>query len=329
MKRILTSAIAVALLLIITMSCDNSNNKAILARSTGQINHLIVVSNSTLWEGETGITFRKIMSEPIEGLPQHEVVLDVSPIRNNNFKNLFLHSRNILMFKKSNENSFKIVKDSFASPQMLIVVKGIDDSAISKVFADNSVEIISELRKADLKQMQMNNRKNSKDTIKTFKTMGIKMKVPRKFRFVDATEDFIWMRSQLYGGIAVGDGVANILVYTKPITDDLNIDIVIENRNEIGKKFIKGSGENMYMITEKAYDPYSYKTTIAGLQAIETRGKWEMKDDFMAGPFLNYTIVDKENNRLIVLEGFVYAPSIDKRDFMFELESIMKTFSLR
>ena len=43
----------------------------------------------------------------------------------------------------------------------------------------------------------------------------------------------------------------------------------------------------------------------------------------MAGPFLNYIVEDKPNNRLLVMEGFVFAPSVNKRDYMFELESIL------
>jgi hypothetical protein len=50
-----------------------------------------------------------------------------------------------------------------------------------------------------------------------------------------------------------------------------------------------------------------------------------MKNDFMSGPFINYAIIDKKNKRIIVLEGFCYAPSKEKRDLMFEAESIIKS----
>jgi hypothetical protein len=45
----------------------------------------------------------------------------------------------------------------------------------------------------------------------------------------------------------------------------------------------------------------------------------------MAGPFLNYAIKDTENNRYLVIEGFTYAPSAEKRNHQFELESILKS----
>ena len=96
-------------------------------------------------------------------------------------------------------------------------------------------------------------------------------------------------------------------------------------RDTIGKKYIPGSKDGMYMITEAAYTPSTVSTKILGKNAYETRGKWEVKNDFMAGPFLNYAIIDEKNDRLLVVEGFTYAPSVNKREFLFELEAIAKS----
>ena len=48
----------------------------------------------------------------------------------------------------------------------------------------------------------------------------------------------------------------------------------------------------------------------------------------MGGPFLSYTFKDTDNRRLIVVEGFSYSPGAKKRDFVFELEAILKTVKL-
>jgi len=79
------------------------------------------------------------------------------------------------------------------------------------------------------------------------------------------------------------------------------------------------------MITETAYSPHIKNTQLSGNDAFEVRGKWEVKGDFMAGPFLNYSVIDEKNDRMLVVEGFTYAPNINKRDYMFELEAILKT----
>jgi hypothetical protein len=82
------------------------------------------------------------------------------------------------------------------------------------------------------------------------------------------------------------------------------------------------------MITEEAYEPYTKKTSVSGLSAFETRGTWELKNDFMAGPFINYLIKDTINKRTVALEGFVFSPSSRKRELIFELESIFKTLKI-
>jgi hypothetical protein len=82
------------------------------------------------------------------------------------------------------------------------------------------------------------------------------------------------------------------------------------------------------MRTEEAYSPYFFKIKLDGRQAYEMRGTWELKNDFMSGPFINYVILDKANDRAVILEGFCYSPSKEKRDLMLELEAIIKTVTI-
>lgn len=79
------------------------------------------------------------------------------------------------------------------------------------------------------------------------------------------------------------------------------------------------------MLTEKAFAPSVYDVEIKGRNAIESKGLWEMKNFLLGGPFVNYIIEDKPNHRLLVLEGFVSAPMTEKRDYLFELEAIIKS----
>jgi hypothetical protein len=45
----------------------------------------------------------------------------------------------------------------------------------------------------------------------------------------------------------------------------------------------------------------------------------------MAGPFLQFILDDKKNYRYLVMEGFIFAPSAAKRDYVFETEAIMQS----
>ena len=96
-------------------------------------------------------------------------------------------------------------------------------------------------------------------------------------------------------------------------------------RDSIGEEFIPGRVQNSYMITEKEYLPYTSYQSVNGFKAIETRGTWEVKGDFMGGPFINYIIKDTLNKSLLYVEGFVFSPSQRKRDNMIELEAVIKS----
>ena len=99
-------------------------------------------------------------------------------------------------------------------------------------------------------------------------------------------------------------------------------------RDSIGGLYIHGKEPDTDIITEEAYAPYFFKIKLDGRPAYETKGTWELKNDFMSGPFINYAIIDKEHNRVLVLEGFSYSPSKEKRDLMHELESIIKSVKI-
>ena len=82
------------------------------------------------------------------------------------------------------------------------------------------------------------------------------------------------------------------------------------------------------MKTEPKFIPVTREVQFANTMAIESRGLWFVEGDFMGGPFLSYTFKDIDNRRLIVVEGFSYSPGAKKRDFVFELEAILKTVKL-
>jgi len=100
-------------------------------------------------------------------------------------------------------------------------------------------------------------------------------------------------------------------------------------RDSIGKERVPGPTEGSFLITEEAYAPYLFTSKIDGEFAYETRGTWEVKNAFMAGPFINYAVKDEKNNRYVILEGFVFRPSATKRDNIFELEAILKSAKLK
>ena len=314
-----------SIILVLFSSCTES--KPIFKASTGSMNSLLIVMNNGEWKGKAGDALREIIASPVLGLPQDENQFTVHQVPPKTFSRLFQTSRNILFVGVDKSTAYNVGTNLYAAPQVAMTILGENEEALIEQINSHKDKIISVFKEGDLTffQKKLTKKQFKSDTLKTINSIGISMKVPYDYRLVADKGDFLWMRYEH------DDVSKNLLVYTYPLKEVLDsIDVIIPSmRNSIGERFIPGGPEGSYMITEEAYSPFIMKTTLDGKETYETRGKWEVKGDYMAGPFLNYAVVDKENNRLVVAEGFTYAPNVNKRDYMFELEAILKTLKVK
>ena len=327
MKNLISIFITAVLL----TSCTGTD-KFVLRGSLGKVNKVMVVTKVSDWNGDIGAAVRNSFGEMVVGLPQPEPVLSVSQIAPNGFRSMMKVSRNILIIGEGEKEDFYIKKNVYAQPQTIIYVYGTDDASVIKVFNAHKKEIIAAYISSDILMTQkiFKEKKLDESQFKTLQNLGVSFTAPENFKTVDDTGDFLWLRQHLVSGIAK-TGSNNILVYTVPLEEETNVfENIIAARNSIGKKYIPGTDpETMHMITEEAYTPFTSEIILDGKKTYETRGKWEVKNDFMAGPFVNYSVVDKEHNRIVVFEGFTYAPSVNKRAFLFELEAIAKSMKIK
>lgn len=327
MKKIITLFTFVILI----TSCTG-NDKFVQRNSIGKINKVMVVTKASDWNGDLGDKIRNSFGELMVGLPQPEPILSISQVAPNGFGSMMKVSRNVLVIGNGDKEDFFIKKNVYAQPQTIVYVYAKDDEGVIKMFQKHENEIIAAFIASDISMTQnlFKKRKLDESKYKTVQNLGVTLTIPDNFKTVDDTGEFLWLRQHLTSGIAK-TGSNNILMYAIPLEDEEKVpENIVSVRDSIGAKYIPGSNpETMHMITEEAYTPFTLEITFNGLKAFETRGKWEVKNDFMAGPFLNYSIVDKKNNRILVFEGFTYAPSVNKRAFMFELEAIAKSMKIQ
>ena len=322
-------SITVLCLSYLLISC--MDNTVVLPRSVGAFNKVIVVAKGSLWAGDVGDQIRNSFGELMVGLPQPEKTLSVGHVAPNGFTSMMRSNRNVLVIELSDKTSYVKTTNKYANPQTLIYLSAKDKMGLLSSLKEHMSEIIQTFKESDIKVLQRSfyNKRVNDSMYKTLKKLNISLTIPEEFKTVDDTGDFLWLRQHLKSGIARGAGNNNILLYSLPLNDQtMSSNNIISMRDQIGEKYIPGSKQGMYMITEAAYTPRTTKIEILGNDAFETRGKWEVKNDFMAGPFLNYAIIDKKNNRLLVVEGFTYAPSVNKREFLFELEAIAKSLKI-
>lgn len=313
----------VALFTVISCQEKDKSKKNYLSESNGKINNVSIFIDENLWNGEIGDSIRKKFAAPVDGFSQEEPIFNLNQYPTRILEGIAQKSRNIVVVQKGNNNNFVHETDKFARPQQVFFISGKNNEEILKILEEKSTEIIKQIKASEIIENQARLKKSLISDKNVRDRFGISLQIGYGYKYDMLKDKFLWIRKEF------SSGYNSILVYEVPFNviekDSNTIGNIIAMRDSIGKENIHGVLPNTWMITEEAYAPYLYDTTIEGRKTFETRGTWELKNDFMAGPFVNYAIKDTKNNRYLVLEGFTYNPSKAKRDLVFELEAIAKS----
>jgi hypothetical protein len=306
-------------------SCSFKEDK-LPEESSAAINTISVIIDDQLWNGEVGDSIRNKFASPVLGLPQEEPLFSINQYPVKLFEGFSTDSRNIIIVKKENENKFEFKKNEFATPQNAFHISGKTSFEIIELLEKNAPEIIKKMREIEIVHNQKIFKDSLLDTKKIQKKFNIDLLIPSKYEYVMRRRNFIWLKRE------ITSGNTSLIIYEIPwksIRPKYAVTDVVITRDSIGRAYIHGSDYGTQMVSDEAYSPYFSKTTLAGNKSYETKGTWQMKNDFMSGPYINYVIFDKAHRRILVLEGFCYAPSKEKRDLMFELESIIKSIQIK
>ncbi|HLF51550.1 DUF4837 family protein [Flavobacterium sp.] len=306
------------------ISCKEKDEK-FSGKTSGKINSISVIIDDQLWNGEIGDSIRNKFAAPVIGLPQEEPLFTINQYPVKLLEGYMTNARNIIVIKKEDKNHFEIIENEFATPQNVVHISGRTVIEILDNLEKHAPEIIQRIRQTEIAENQRLIDTFLIDNQRIIKEFNISLNIPKGYKYVMEKDKFIWLKKE------ITSGNTSILIYQVPINaieihpNSSVINNIIKMRDSIGNLYIHGTVPNTRMITEDAYAPYLSNTKIAGKVTYETKGTWELENDFMSGPFINYSIEDLANNRMLVLEGFCYASSKEKRDLMFELEAIIKS----
>jgi hypothetical protein len=323
MKNILS----VLLASIVLLSCGKAEEKRYVSSSSGDINSIVVVADNLLWENNVGDAIRDVLAASVDGLSKEEPQFSMSQMPTEVFSGFAKKNRTVLKIEKGKEAATQIARDAYARPQTLVVISGQNNAEIIDQININSGKIINAFKATELKERQRRTSKSLFNDTPLKEKLGVSLKFPTAYRIAKSEDELFWIRRD------IKKGNVDLLVYEIPLSsirkqDSAVIDI-IRVRDSVGKIHIEGALEGSYMATEPAFTPVISNVIVDNKPTFETRGIWDLKNAFMSGPYINYAIEDKVNNRYIIAEGYVFAPSIAKRDYVFELESIIKSIVIR
>ena len=309
------------LTVLILVSCDKEV-KNFKPQSSGRINSISVIIDKSSWDGKIGDAIRDKYASEFIGLPQVEEAFTLNYIPYEAFTGFGRTARNIIYINKKKQDKPRMIRDRYARPQLFLEVSGLDNESIIQGILSSF-----EFSSAQFQNGEITENKNRilnsllKDT--GLDSLNISLNIPSAYSVFKNEPETVWLQKPLKNGtsnLIIKDLNGSVSDFKK-----INLNDVVLLRDSIGKEFIPGRVENSYMITEKEYLPYISYQTVNGFEAIETRGTWEVKGDYMGGPFINYIIKDTLNNSLLYVEGFVFSPSQRKRDKMIELEAVIKS----
>ena len=300
----------------------------------GRAYEVLVICNNAEWEGELGTKLRELLEQPVEMLNQNEPLFNVLRITSNDFRHLLVQHRNILkvvISDKATEAQITAQYDVDAAPQIILTFQAPTQQAAVEYLATNGDALTKVLEIAErnrtLAYAEKHNVKVLNDLLHS--EFDIDVKIPKGYELRSQSEDFLWAS---YEFPTASQG---FFCYSYPYRGKgtLTADYLVAMRNHFAKR-IPGPTDGSYMITVERIpnvEDDGYVTLkserkvlkINGKEWVELRGFWDVKGDFMGGPFVSYTTIDERSGRLLTLDCYVYSPKYGKRNFLRPLEHLV------
>ena len=316
------------LLLLILMGACNSGS--VITQATGFAYEVVVVMDKEQWEAPAGQAIKDELQSPVPGLPQTEPSMKITYVQPKDFNGLLRYVRNILIVTINPDVYTKVSlgyeNNTWARGQVVLSLHAPSEEAILEYAETGKETIVNFFVRAEMKraieQLEDEHSAIVMDNLKA--KLNVMLDAPANFKYYKDTTNFFWSSNN------ANTGRMDVVVYTFPYTDanTFTEEYLVAKRDSVMKENLPGSFPGSYMQTETRAGVEYTPITLNGKYCGTMRGLWRIQGDMMGGPFVSHTRLDEENNRIVVAEGFVYAPETDKRNFIRRMEAALYTLRL-
>lgn len=325
MKRILLFCTIAAAFL---SSCNGDKIRdKMIPQITGKAGEVVCVIEDHLWNYSAD-TMLSIFCQEVPGLPQVEPMFNLIHIPSNAFTQIFQRHRNIIScrIKADTVASVNVAHDVWAKPQIFIQITAPNNDEFVRLMLEYQEEITGLLLKAEQDRIVQNytNFPDREVISKLEKAAGISLTIPKGYTFDMDTNNFVWISHETP---EISQG---IFVYYYDYTDTATFtrNYLINKRNELLKLYVGGPSEGSYMTTVEFEDVTRFRSyMLKGTYTAELRGLWETRGDYMGGPFVSLSQIDTLRNRVVTVDGYVYAGKKSKRNYMRQVETILQSIT--
>ncbi len=328
MKR--NCIIIVLLSMLVFTSCKDSG--VFMPNVSGAAFEVLLVIDNDLYRRPAGEAMFNVLNADVPKLPQPEPQFKMSRIDYNSFDQYFKTTRSIVFVfvdpEKYTKTTINLMSDQWAKTQRVVNITAASEEDLKEKLEENGQRIIDYLVEGEReRQIEYIKESISQETLnRVYEMFGSKIAVTSSFDNFKEGENFLWVANE------TGTMQQNVVVYSLPYVskNQLTKESLMAIRDSVMKVNIPGGMPGSYMGTEYKYDPPSFEVFEKnGTWCGEIRGLWDMKEGSpMGGPFVMHAQVDELNGRIVVVEGFVFAPAKEKRNALRQLEAMLYTVKL-
>jgi len=358
MKNIMGRILFWLSIAIIFWSCGNGNplNTNYKPKAISKSNDLVVVADKQIWEGEVGDTLRYYFESAYPITPTPEPIfklrfftpqeLEAEPLRKQlrtyfvlaNLKDTTSWTTRLIRKDYGDVKFGELLRaenlqtgigmDKWALDQLIIYVYGKSEKELIEAIRKHFHPIASRIHEHDATQIKANAYISGRHlglTEKLKNDFGIKMDVPRDFKealYEKEGKQLLWLRKDTQK--ATINMVFQKLKYNN--IDQISLRNAIALTNEFGEYVKTDKPESRLIVNQEDLPILENVKQINGNYTLEIRGIWEMTKDFMGGPFVSYLIPQDGAGNYIFITCFVYAPGVEKKQFLQEMEVVVNSF---
>ena len=279
-------------------------------------------------DSSAGSMLRDELETSVMGLPQAESGFTVYSTRDMDMGPAVRYARSIVRVTtdaaRGTRTRIRYEKNVYARPQIIVYISAASATALRKDMPALGSQLRKLLGLFELKAEteRLKARRNMKAEHSVDSIMGCGIMIPAGMRVARSGKDFIWLSDNSTRG------TTGICIYSYPAAG-LDADCYTGKRDSVMRLNIPGERPGMHMVTETRTPVLQRLITAGGRRILECRGLWSMAGDAMGGPFVSHSEYDSARRRVVVAEGFVYAPESAKRNKIKQLEAVIYTMSLK
>lgn len=342
------SILFAALMLLSMSSCKKALENALKQDASGTPYDLYIVMDDALKGVVIDDTLRTtplydslhaVFEYPMAFMPNSDAFFRVRHINPENFSSPVIRTvANVAIIDIAPDNASEPIitleRDRFANDQVIVRMHAKSAESLAERLSEvqeqlRDVYVKNELNRR-IKILQEDHQARQQDRL--MKMQEVSMLIPLTIASTcNAAADsahFFWATD------GFEEKTSFLVCYSVPYTDQniFSLEGAIAVRDSVMGANITAGSDSMPQRMETRREivvPQYRALNVGGRYVGELTGMWRMPGQLMAGPFICHMRLDEVRKRVVIVEGFCYAPKVeDKRQMIRNLEATLYTLKL-